>query len=70
MDKLKLIKNLRKMARDKGFTFVKVREGRHEIWAIGSQKIQIPRHNEISGRNSCQDHERGAASEARTRGRT
>ena len=47
MDKLKLIKNLRKIAKDKGLALVKVREGRHEIWAIGSQRIQIPRHNEI-----------------------
>jgi len=47
VDKLKLIKNLRKIAKDKGLALVKVREGRHEIWAIGSQKIQIPRHNEI-----------------------
>ena len=47
VDRLKLIKNLRKIAKDKGLDLVKVREGRHEIWAIGSQKIQIPRHNEI-----------------------
>ena len=47
VNKLTLIKNLRKIAKSKGLTFVKVREGRHEIWAIGSQMIQIPRHNEI-----------------------
>ena len=47
VDKLKLIKELRKIAKSKGLALVKVREGRHEIWAIGSQMIQIPRHNEI-----------------------
>lgn len=47
MDKLKLIKSLRKIAKSKGLSLVKVREGKHEIWAIGSQMIQIPRHNEI-----------------------
>lgn len=47
MDKLKLIKNLHNIAKDKGLALVKVREGKHEIWAIGSPMIQIPRHNEI-----------------------
>jgi len=47
VNKLKLIRNLREIAKSKGLALVKVREGKHEIWAIGSQVIQIPRHNEI-----------------------
>ncbi len=47
VNKLTLINNLRKITKSKGLPFVKVREGGHEIWAIGSQMIQIPRHNEI-----------------------
>jgi hypothetical protein len=47
VDELKLIKNLRNIAKGKGLALVKVREGKHEIWAIGSQMIQIPRHKDI-----------------------
>ena len=47
MDKVKLIRILREIASEKGLALTKVREGRHEIWAIGSQVIQIPRHREV-----------------------
>jgi len=47
VDKVKLLRTLRKIANGKGLALVKVREGRHEMWAIGSQTIQIPRHREI-----------------------
>ena len=44
---MKLIRMLRQIAQDKGLDLARVREGRHEIWAIGPQIIQIPRHREI-----------------------
>lgn len=44
---MKLIQILRQISRDKGLALTKVREGRHEIWAVGPQRIQIPRHLEI-----------------------
>ena len=41
------MKQLRQAAREKGVALRLSRQGKHEVWLFGSQRLVIPRHNEI-----------------------
>lgn len=47
MRKQHLIKQLRQVARDKGVGLRLLRQGRHEVWLFGTERLVIPRHTEI-----------------------
>ncbi len=47
MRKTRLMKQLRQVARDKGVELRLLRQGRHEVWLFGTERLVIPRHNEI-----------------------
>ena len=47
MRKQRLMKELRQVARNKGVGLRRLRQGRHEVWLFGAERLVIPRHNEI-----------------------
>lgn len=47
MKKVDLIKRLSEIAKDNKKELTFVRQGKHEVWAIGTFTFPIPRHNEI-----------------------
>ena len=47
MRKQRLMKELRRMARDKSVELRLLRQGRHEVWLFGTERLVIPRHAEI-----------------------
>ena len=49
MEKRDLLRQLAAIAHAGGLGFRLLREGRnHEIWALGSERLVIPRHREIN----------------------
>lgn len=47
----RLIKELRKIAKERGLEFGLIREGgNHRVYAFGDERIPIPRHTEINDR--------------------
>ena len=47
MKRRHLIKQLQSIARDKGVPVGLLRQGKHEVWEFGGQRLVIPRHKEI-----------------------
>jgi len=47
MHKRHLMKQLRQVANDKGVELRPLRQGKHEVWLFGTERLVIPRHNEI-----------------------
>jgi len=43
-----LMKHLREIANSAGTELVFLREGKHEVWSLGGERLYIPRHREIS----------------------
>ena len=41
------MKQLRRAAREEGVALRLARQGKHEVWLFGNQRLVIPRHNEI-----------------------
>ena len=42
------MKRLREIAKSANTEFTFVREGKHEVWSLGGERLYIPRHREIS----------------------
>ncbi len=47
MKKQTLIRRLRKVAKDRGVALHLLRQGRHEVWQFGEERLVILRHSEI-----------------------
>ena len=47
MRKRHLMKQLRQAASDNGVELRLLRQGKHEVWLFGTERLVIPRHNEI-----------------------
>ena len=47
MKRRHLIKQLHNMARDEGVPVGRLRQGKHEAWQFGGERLVIPRHKEI-----------------------
>lgn len=47
MKKQRLMKHLSDIATDKGVELRLSRQGKHEVWLFGAERLVIPRHNEI-----------------------
>ena len=47
MRKRYLMKQLHRVAREKGVTLRCLRQGKHEVWLFGTERLVIPRHVEI-----------------------
>ena len=47
MKKQALIRRLRGIAKDRGVALRLLRQGRHEVWQFGEERLVIPRHSEI-----------------------
>jgi len=43
-----LMKHLREVADSAGAELVFLRQGKHEVWSLGGERLYIPRHREIS----------------------
>ena len=43
-----LMKHLREIADSAGAELVFLRQGKHEVWSLGGERLYIPRHREIS----------------------
>ena len=47
MKKQTLMRRLRGIARDRNVDLRLLRQGRHEVWQFGEERLVIPRHSEI-----------------------